>query len=216
MSASTVDTIVVPDTANTVSFVKHEFVYIDDGASPTSHASYHKITAVYNTDASGNACANSAYCRAEFTPAFTGSTANTITGETGVYYSDPTDTYGVSEACNNVRTYTTSTIVPHDTAAKVATKLKALSSVISALTVTRTHSIDNSSGKLGYTWTVTFTHNNGDQNLLACTTTSLTTSAGTSQGEACNVVEYTKGALLDGYFDLQLPYPHVYVGAQTT
>ena len=95
---------------------------------------------------------------------------------------------------------------PYDSADNVRTNLKSLSNYIDDLLVVRTSTI--APGGLTYIWTVTFTHNNGDVNMLVADTTSLTsTSTGTT---TVTIAETQRGSFIKGTMALTTTYPHVY------
>ena len=190
-------------------FEKYGTVYISSTASDNSIVStYHMVTAISN-----DGCSNSNYCKAEFTPNFEGSATGTISAEYGVFYSDPDGSYGVSSDCASTRTRDTPSMYPYDSADNIRTNLKSLSNYIDDLLVVRTSTIDASG--LTYIWTVTFTHNNGDVNMLVADTTSLTgtNSAGTV---TVTVDETQKGSFIKGTFALQTSYPHIYTMSSGT
>ena len=96
---------------------------------------------------------------------------------------------------------------PYDSADNIWTNLKSLSNYIDDLLVVRTSTID--AGGLTYIWTVTFTHNNGDVNMLVADTTSLT-SSNTAGTVTVSIDETQKGSFIKGTFALQTSYPHIY------
>jgi len=167
--------------------------------------------------------ANISMFEAEIYPAYvssqliTSSSTITITdAEYGVFYSDPTNDYGVSENCYNAREYTTSIISTVDTKVDLRVKLRALSDVISQATgsieVERTYYAASES-RVGYIWTVTFHRQNGNVPTMQCDESSLSsTNSGPDGGVSCNVTTYQEGSMINGMFGLAMQYPHVYVG----
>jgi hypothetical protein len=152
----------------------YDIVYLTDG----SVSSYHKITAVSGGDTI-----------ATIEPAWAGA-AGPTSGEMGVFYSDPYNEFGVSEACLASREYTTSPISPFDSAADIKTKLKALSDVIVDVNTERNfYDVGTTASpinKVGYTWTVTFYKNHGDLNEMVLGSTNLLMTS--SSGSKVNAV----------------------------
>jgi hypothetical protein len=201
-----VDTVTVYDTGafnGGLGFEMYGTIYLTDGIT----SSYHMVT-------SGFTCMSGAACSATFSPDFSGNISLTITGEYGVFYSDPDNEHGVSEACVAARTSTTSTISGFETNTDVRSKLIAMSSYIEDVVVTRTEAIDLStggSGYLQYIWSITFTTNNGDVPALTITNSLTSTSPGASHTPTVAVASIAStGSFIKGSATFGVNYPHVY------
>jgi hypothetical protein len=166
-------------------------------------------------------------CSATFTPSlptnFDYSDLASVSGEFGVFFSDPDADNGVSAACMSQRTATTDAISPFDTATDVRSKLRSLSNYISDVTVTRSHTIATSGSYttnagdhvsttyLQYEWQITFITNNGDVNPLTATSSlTSTTTVTPSYTPEVKIDTTTIGGFIMGDFGLQANYPHIF------
>ena len=136
--------------------------------------------------------------------------------ETGAFYSNPYDTFGVSAECYTPNIYVTLPMNQSDLAADVSAKLRALSPVIvdsdDSLTIVRTYYPLNSS-RIGYLWSITFNRQNGDLLPMQCLTNGQLLGTNLAGGATCSVSTSQNGTLIDGTFSLTLSSPNSYIAA---
>jgi hypothetical protein len=162
--------------------------------------------------------------KATFFPDYsTQSTLQDVSGEVGIFFSDPQKANGVSDSCLSLRSYETGVISKsaNDEAIKIA--IRGLTSVIqitdpfsilvrdpvSGDAVTR-HA--HGSGKIGYVWTVEFVRQHGNPAQMTCNDDALSPmSSDNAATVSCDVSTYQEGTLIDGTFTLRQNYPHKYL-----
>jgi hypothetical protein len=137
--------------------------------------------------------------------------------ETGAFYSDPYDVFGVSAACYTPNVYITLPMNQSVLAADMAAKLRALSPVVvdsdDSLIITTSY-YPSTSNRVGYYWTLTFVRQNGDVSPLVCGIAQL---LGTnSAGSTCTITTVQNGTLIDGSFVLSVTSPNAYISSPIT
>jgi hypothetical protein len=134
--------------------------------------------------------------------------------EYGVFYSDPTNNFGVSANCLSANQYVTNAVTPIDTAIALQTKIRALSQVINqdsnSIMVSRVPFL-STTATVGYTWTITFLKQNGEVPIVKCGTGALF-GTNTASGASCVPTVTQTGSLIQGTFTLGQTFPHVLVG----
>lgn len=186
-------------TANVPALVQYEYIRI--------LTTYHQIISV---DSTGTvATISPSFDLTPYAGIFTFTDA-----ETGAFYSDPYDTYGVSAECYTPNIYITLPMNQSDIAADMSAKLRALSPVIvdsdDSLTIVRTYYPLNSS-RIGYLWTITFNRQNGDLLPMQCLTNGQLLGTNLAGGATCTISTVRNGTLIDGYFALTLSSPNAYI-----
>jgi len=187
------DTVTLTTTANadiTFNIELYQFVRID--------RSYHKIVAIDSVNKNGGNRIYIATIDPYYqSPSLTSDTQAPLVvtnAEYVVFYSDPNNVMGVSESCQNQRSYLTSSITPFDNRDDIRIKIRAISGVISdiadSIVVERsyerydavarpeadyavTEPSNNAITQLkmvGYSWTITFKRQNGNVKPLRCDT----------------------------------------------
>jgi hypothetical protein len=185
--------------ASTPVLVQYEYIRIQ--------TTYHQILTV---DATGTvATITPAFDLTPYVGIFTFADA-----ETGAFYSDPYDLFGVSAACYTPNSHVTLSMNQSVVAADLSTKLRALSPVVvdsdDSLTITRTYYPANAT-RIGYVWTISFNRQNGDLLPMVCQTNNQLLGTNLAAGASCVVSTVQNGTLIDGTFSLSVTSPNAYI-----
>ena len=132
----------------------------------------------------------------------------------GVFYSDPEQATGVSEACLAQDQFTTEAISRSALVQDLRVSIRAMSTVIDISTADSIEVTRNfwtmAENKIGFYWDVEFRRQNGDLCTMTCDPTNLVSLDGSSP-IVCEVTPRQNGTMISGKFALGQSYPHKYL-----